>query len=398
MAGKKAQQSGKEAAAFIVVITVMIVLYIMFLPAQDRNELLNQGNTHDSNNNNDDDNDLIYNLTLVDEIPGRLDYLGTKEYEHEIPSVNLLSKTDAKIIQKISPFIIKNNWFEKKQSSFDFNIDNPQNSDNVKLSFNAPTSKGILTITLNDQIIFEKEAETKNLPPVNLPKSALQQSNTLTFSVSGVGIAFWTTNKWSFENTLITADITDKTGFDSESIFTISPTEYFNLEKSELFFATDCSSSEIGKLTIQINGDLVYSAIPDCGPGNPPIDITNSIKRGKNTLELTNDKGQILIEQIRIKNDLKEMPYPVYYFELSDKQYNDIIEEDAQINMTARFTDDYEFKEARIYINGLRTYMTTRENEYVADISPYIEEGSNSIKIEPYGDTLEIREFTVNLY
>ena len=131
---KRGQQSGTEASILILVITILIVIYIMFLPAGTRMELLDQ-----TNNKNIDDNtntaDVVYNLTLIDETPGRLDYIGTKEYEHDIPSINLYSTTDAAIIKTIAPFVIKNNWFEKKFESISFSLDDFENTNNLQLSF-----------------------------------------------------------------------------------------------------------------------------------------------------------------------------------------------------------------------------------------------------------------------
>jgi len=395
---KKGQQSGSQAAILILLITAAIIIYIMFLPADERRELLDDDYTSSSSgssNNNDDSTD--YNLTLVDESPGRLDYIARDEYTHEIPAVNLYSTTDAKVLKSVSPFVVKNNWFEKKPHSIEFSLTDPDNSDNLQLSFGASTHTGILTITLNGYTIYEGETSTSTMNPIYLPIDQLSRSNSIDFSVSGVGAAFWKTNKWSLSNIMITGDVTDNSNHNSKNIFSISSTEFFNLEDAELKFATDCEYAKIGKLNIYVNGDSIYSAVPDCGQRNPSIDITKSVNPGTNELKFLTEKGQILIDQIVVQTNLKELPYPVYYFDLDDEMVDDIEANNTDLNLTLDFTDDYNFKEAKIYINGIRTYMTTREDEYIVNIKPYIEEGTNSIKVEPYGDMIEIRKLLVYL-
>jgi len=396
---KRAQQSGSQAAVLIMLITIAIVIYIMFLPVDERRDIL--GDDDDSDDNNDDDDgevDFIYNETLIKESIGRLDYIARDNYEHDIPSLNLLSRTDAEILKKTSPFVIRNNWFEKKFETMQFDLENSENTDNLQLSFTAKKHRGILQIKLNDEKIFEGEFDSPTVEPILLPKEKLNSINHIEFSVSSVGFAFWKTNMFSFENLMITGDITDKSGYDSKNIFTVSSTEFYNLEKAELWFSTDCSPNDIGKLHIKINGEVIYSGIPDCGQINPPVDITDSITPKKNEIRFQNDRGQMLVDQIRIKTELKELPYPVFYFDISDEQLADIEDGDADLNLTIKFTDDYNYKEARVYINGVRTYMTTRDEEYVANLKPFAEEGTNSIKVEPYGDELDIRELIVHLY
>lgn len=394
---KRGQQSGTQASMLVILITIAIVIYVMFLPANERRDLLGDYNSTSNDHNNNDDDEVLYNKTIIEETPGRLDYLSETQYDHELPSINLLSKTDASKIKSFSPFIIRNNWFEKKFESLRFEIEDKDNTDNLQLSFVSKDHVGTLLITLNGKRVYENDLQSANIEPIKLPEEYLIDSNVIEFSVSSVGMAFWKTNKYSFENIIITGEITDTSGFDSRNIFTISSTEFYNLEQAELFFSTDCSPSQISKLTITINGENIYSGIPDCGQINPPIDITDSLKPKTNEIRFRNDKGQILIDQLRIKTDLKELPYPVYYFELQDEEYKDVIDEKAELNMTLYFTDEYSYKEARIYVNGIRTYMTTRAKEYTANLRPYLEEGSNSIKIEPYGDTLDIRKLIVHL-
>ncbi|MCB9358605.1 hypothetical protein H6503_01615 [Candidatus Woesearchaeota archaeon] len=72
------------------------------------------------------------------------------------------------------------------------------------------------------------------------------------------------------------------------------------------------------------------------------------------------------------------------------------LDPDYSVILTMKFTNDFERKEADIYINGHLTRVDTQNLAYQRDISTFVEPGSNSIEIVPFS-LLNIREIKVDV-
>jgi len=134
-------------------------------------------------------------------------------------NIFLFETTNAKELEKINSFIIRNGWFDDKNKIIKFNIDDLKNTENIILSFKTPKHEGILTIKLNNEIIYENDITSETVAPISLSKNIILESNTFELSVSSVGIKFWKTNEYSFDDMKIIGDISDKSKQESENIF-----------------------------------------------------------------------------------------------------------------------------------------------------------------------------------
>ena len=151
-----------------------------------------------------------------------------------------------------------------------------------------------------------------------------QGDNTLQFSVSDVGMAFWTTNEYSIENLRITAKIHDTSSTESRNHFYITPDEAKGIINARLRFNPDCKTSEAGYLDVYLNDLTVFSGIPDCGILNTYQISPSVLNVGKNTLKFRTAQGSYLIDQITVTTKLDEPVQPTYYFDLDpDLFYSD---------------------------------------------------------------------------
>jgi hypothetical protein len=317
------------ASSLIILIAVFVVLYILLLPPDARNALLN-----DDPNGKDPSLDqpgiLDFNTTILEVSPGRIDYLKFKEYSHPLPSVNLYSTTTA-IEQEIANSVyVKNGIFDKKISNVTFMIDEPENINSVYLTFDLSQfrkNKGNLKIFLNDKLIFNKVVRDQLSEPI-LIKDNLERRNKLTFEVDGVGYKFWTTNEYELDDLKIFFDATDVSTQNSKNTFMVTESEKYNLELSKVKFSPDCSPRTVGRLNVYVNKILVFSSVPDCGILNL-VEISSSvIEAGTNQVIFESDKGNYLIDHIEVVNELQSMTYPTYYFDLPAKLFSETIEED----------------------------------------------------------------------
>ncbi len=380
-----------NAAVLVAIIAGLIILYILFLPTEERLDLLGENESKSSGGSSSKEG-----AVLLLEHPGRLDTV-KKIDDRLIPNVYLLETTDAKEIERINPFSVRNGWFDKKDKIVRFRLDDLDNVDDVLLSFSTTKRKGILTIKLNDEVIYEYSPTQINIV-VKLEKNKLEGENTLEFSVSSIGIKFWQTNEYAIENIAIVGDITDKSRQESRNIFELTDSEFMNLESATLRFVPYCSGvRDVGTLSVQVNNKNVYSAVPVCDDIIQPIPILGALSAGENKVVFKTTQGSYSIEQIKINLDLKETKTIAYYFELSDEQYDDIVNDDKDINITIEFVDDDENKRADLNINRHLTTIDQEEPFYNKNINNWVERDNNYIEIRPK-TTLNIVDLKVALY
>ena len=123
---KKAQMN---AAVLVTIISALIVMYIMFLPSEDRLEFIGENDTHrEGGRIVDGDEIILEELELV--------------MEHDLPSVNLYTSKAAREIFEENAVYVKNGVFDKADKTLEFKLSDPENTDNVLISFFAKTSKG----------------------------------------------------------------------------------------------------------------------------------------------------------------------------------------------------------------------------------------------------------------
>lgn len=384
---RKAQ--AMSAAVLVAIIAAVIILYILFLPAEERNELLNI--TEDKEGDEKTDRDI-----LLLEYPREMIHYGQKLIEHEIDPINLYIKEEDVILKEAESLYVKNGWFDKRIKEIDFQVE-LEKIDRIILSFNIKKHKGTLIVKLNGNEIYGNEIAASNIEPIELPKEALQNENTLTLQVLGVGLAFWRTNEYTLEGVKVIASTIDKGSMASKNLFLVSDEEKSLVKESYLRFSPECAVRDVGPLEIQVNNNLIHSTVPDCGSYAKIEFSPIYLLAGENALTFKTDKGHYLIDRIALKTELKETPSYTYYFDLTKDQFKDVGDGDKDINLTFTFVDDEELKEATLYINGRKTNIPkTYGLTWSKDISDYVKEKSNSLKIKPEV-TMEVAELRIEL-
>lgn len=389
MINKKAQRV--SAHTLVGIILLLIIFYIIFLPPSEREELL-EGNKSSGGSSKDGKNE-----TLLKEFPGTLSYLSKKSIDKRIPNVFLIETTNSKELARSNAFYVRNGVFDKKTQTVEFEIEDLKNTANVKLSFAAKKYKGVLMIKLNDRLIYENEIETVNIEPIELKNSYLSENNVLEFSVSGVGMKFWTTNEYNLDSIKIIGDITDVSRQKSENTFILTNEEYQNIEESTLKFVPYCSSEKnVGVLDVTINNRKVYSAVPVCDDLVKQEFSTAVLDAGENNVVFSSSRGSYSIEQVEFNINMKEAKSLLYYFEINESVYEDISDGKKDCIVYLKFVDDDTEKKFELNVNGHLRYVEEDVKEYSKNINSWIEEGNNYVEIRPK-TTLDIVELRVEL-
>ena len=383
------KKAAMNAALLIAIIAGLIILYIIFLPDSEREQILDNGENLDGGTGTGAG-------SLLKVAPGALSTSSDLESEKSLPDIFLQESVNAKEIASTNPFIVQNGWFNKKDFKWDFDLENTD-VDNAVLSFTTKKRSGELAIKLNNDLIFESEITKDIINPIKLDRKKLMDSNTLEFSVSSVGAKFWSTNEYSLDNIKIIGDITDKSRQESENIFVITENELQAADLANLKFIPYCSSvRDISNLEIYVNNKKVFSNNPVCDkPYNQAIP-KNVLNAGENNIVFKTKKGTYSIEQIRISLDYKEPKTKTYYFQVSDEAFTRIRNGDANVVVTIKLIDDGKQKRVKMDINGKAETVDTSKSVFTEKINTKISKGNNYIRLEPFED-VEIVELLVDL-
>lgn len=386
---KKGQAAG--AATLVGIIAALIVLYILIIPAEEREKIL-EGESSDSSSSKSNKNLTLFEL----ENPKKFMPLDTNEFEQLIPNVNIVVWEEGTELKRIDSLYASKSLFGENTATTNFELINLEDAENLLLNFKVDESKGRLKITLNSEEIFNQEISSVNIEPIQLKNGIKQGTNTLIFTVSSPGASFWRTNEYSIKELTVTANMLRRESEESRNSFILASAEKENMEKVRFKFVPACNIKEVGKLDIWINNYNLYSAIPDCSYLTA-IDFSPSyLVTGENILRFSTERGRYLLEQIKITSELKEIELPVYYFQLTEDEYAHVKNESKNVTLYMKFADSIESKEADIMVNGNLIRLSQDEREFTRNINRYVEEGNNAVKVEPE-EAIDVAEFKITL-
>jgi len=322
---KRRAQSASGAAAFIAIMTVLIILYILFLPPADRDALLNDG-TGGSGTGSGGNVSINTNVLLTQTV-GHVSFVNTDEKVYTIPTVRIYSPTSAQVLKLVPGIYVKNALFDKEKAGFEFNFDvDTAATENVILSFNVKDHYGPIDITLNDKNIFSGEITDANPKPIPLDKGDLQKTNTIKISVPNPGVIFWRSNSYTIENLQITGDVTDYTSSVALQYFSLTQDEKDNLNRVTLNFRPVCTISAVDPLEIYLNRRTIFNSIADCGTRSFVDLDKDALLSGSNELKFATDKGSYLLDNLYVDVVLDKPAYNTYFFDMNSDFFKSVEE------------------------------------------------------------------------
>ncbi len=376
---RKRGQAG-AAAGFVAIVAGLIVLYILLLPADVRDSLLQQTTT--SGTGSQQTTTLSKNV-LVFEHPGTLDPVKLRDREKILDSFNLYSEKTAVVLKSAPAVRLESGWLQKKTYNLSFAVDDLKNTENYVLAFDVAQSSGNVIISLNGKEIYNSQVSIGNVEPIAIERSDIQSQNSLILSVSGVGLAFWKLNAYDLKNLRVIADFTDISKRVYKNFFVISATEKENFDHTKLNFVPNCLTTKVGPLKIAINDrDLPYSAIPDCGLLSTIEFDPNYLKQGENVITFSAEEGSYFVDSVSIRSELKQLTYPFYYFELKTDDKQKIDNSTANLTLDLNFAD-LEDKEGELNVNGHLSSILTSNSTFFKNLKELSKEGQNYIQIVP---------------
>lgn len=412
-------QSASSAAILVAIIGAIIILYILFLPPGEREQLLfgDEGVPGPGGGSYQGGGQGVFTqrgpLSLLTAVPGTLRQQRFPTEEHDIPSATIFTKIETEEIKHIDSAIVKAGVFSSKDVAVDFQA-SKQGMTNYLLSFNVrQTGEGPLRILLNGRLIYERPLAEGTPSPIALPMDYIEDgTNTIRLETDSAGMAFWKANAYVLGNILVSADRIDQSGSVSQQTFSMQERELQSMESAELRFVPECDPRKAGRLTVQLNSRTVqdgqnstmevpntlYTGFVDCGVLFKTDVPREHLRVGENRLLFASQGGQYIVDRIKLIVNLKEQDYPVYYFNLDPELYDSLDLGQGALRMTVRFADFRQEKRGEVVLNGFVQSFQTQEYVYQALIDPgIVVPGPNTIQIIPHVDRLDIAELRVEL-
>ena len=379
-------------AALITIIALLIIAYLVLIPPEDRAKLLG---AEDSSQQGENRDQILTErgINLLNEAPGKVNPYKKDTITHSLTPIILYNKLDSASIKLANTLQITKNIFKEDKKTILLSLD--ENTESASLYFNIIKGKGELAISLNNQLIYEGKLTIDQLP-IELPKTYFLENNVLEFKTTSPGWAFWGSNEYQLKDlTLLTKSRASNKKATRGIV--ISSTEKESIDKAELDYFISCVNDENGMMRVFLNNRLLFTDIILCDIKQNPIEIDLSLlEEGKNTIEFQIDSGEYRIEQIELKTELNEQSYPRYSFDIDQKLMDGLEGHSRKLELVMNFEEDKLRKRAIITINENQITLDTTAEDYTRDISAYVEEGENSIKIIPK-TTFEIDLLRVNI-
>ncbi len=392
----KKGQAAAGAAVLLAIIAAIIVTYIILIPPADRQDLLGSSKGGGTVGGKVGTTGLVSQANLMTVAPGRVDYLAQKDLEHTLPDINLASRSNSKIIAEKASVLATKGIFSEKKSSFSVVFSDLKNTENVLLTYTPKVAEGKMSVFLNGEEIYAGTVNVKSPKPLFLAQSALNEENIIEFSVASPGLAFWRTNELVLEDVRVIGDVQDVDAQVSKSLFSVSDVEKRGMEKAILKFLLDCQE-QLGKMKILLNGNEVYSGVPDCSSPQLTFELSpNLFYDGQNTLLFSVEKGSVILSHPKIQTKLKDVVYPTFYFQLSLEQFQTVKNLKKKVYLTADFVDVVDAKTGEFVLNSKAIAFNTKEGKVAIEVSNDVVQGNNAVTIKPK-KTIEIRELKADL-
>lgn len=379
---KKGQSSATAVATFVIIMAIFMLAYVLLLPQEEREELLDLEEVSEEDEEEvtpEGQTNLLYTS------PGMVYSYAKNEFTIPVSSVQLYAKTEEDIITLANKITVSKSWFSDNPETLAFNIEDVDDIESAALYFFVNQGSGDIYIKFNGLTIYEGILSSSD-SPIELSIDRLRKVNTIK-----IGLTSGTLMGDSYTLSSLSVKKTSKTEHSKERrTFELTPSEKAGLKKVTMNYFTNCltiAPEKQGSLTIYLNGRELFTERVLCDAGTQSQLLSTSyLQSGTNTLDFLIDKGEYSIEGIEFEVETKEKYYPQYNFEISDEQYDEIKDKDANLMMIFKFPDDEDHKKATITINEYQVSFDTYDDEYERKISGYINRGTNYIKIIPKMD------------
>ena len=391
---KKGQDIGVNMAVLISLIALFMIFYIVLIPPKDRAELLGEEFLENASSESiSASGEVLFEIQ-----PGKMGPQEESTISHTLTGIDLYVRSEPEVKELLTVTEIKRNIIKNQYKIINFEVESLDNLEGATLFFLPSYTRGKLIIELNGNIVFEGILNEKELQKIILPKEYItEETNNLRIST---GFSLLIPSRY------VLNDIKLRNQYRLENIkesrtFVIPETEIDSIDKVKLNYFVYCNSASkkgTAQLKILLNSEIIESSSLPCISRYIEMDVNKEfLTEGTNSLSFELDKGDFRFSDIELKTDLDSKTFrKTYDFSVTKEQYSLIKRNslDALFNLEFEGTDD-ELKEAELSVNSHSFNINTERDTYSREISSYLKEGSNRIRIKPLNEfevlLLEVR-------
>lgn len=387
---KKGQDIGVNMAVLISLIALFIIFYIVLIPPSDRAELLGEEFLENTSSESiSASGEILFEIQ-----PGEVGPQEESTISHTLTGIDLYVRSEPELEELLTTTEIKRNLIKNQYKMINFNIDSLNNLEELTLFFIPSYTKGKLIIELNGKLIFEGILKENELQKIIIPKGyIIEETNNLRIS-TGFSLLI--------PSNYVLNDLKLRKQYRLENIkesrtFIISETEIDSIDKAKLNYFVYCNSASKKGTTqfkILLNDEMMESSSLPCISRYIEMDVNKEfLIEGTNSLSFELDKGDFRFSDIEFKTDLNSKTFrKTYDFSVSKEQYSAVKRNslDAMLNLEFEGDED-NLKEAELSVNSHSFNLNTEKDTYSREVSSYLNEGSNRIRIKP------LKEFEILL-
>jgi len=369
-----------HAATVILVIGLLIVLYLVLIPPDVREDILEGKEIDfDSVDKVDKDDKDERDKVLLLKNPGTLLPSGLEIIEEDFASLNLFDTSRLESKKLAERVVVSRSIFSNDFVDLEFVLDDLRNLERLELFLNIKKSEGILEILLNGETVFEGTLESGDIP-LELPLVNVRERNRLKIMAGSVGWAFLSMNEFELRDLELIKEIRSENRVESRT-FDVNRADA--VDDAILKFFVNCLEieREQGILKVFLNRGLVFFGMIVCDASQSHVDVSEDLfVDGINTLTFEIDKGNYIIEKIGLDYRFDQAFHPEYFFTITEDDFEDILDGDTVL-LIMRFDNDISRKRADIRINDKTIFLDVHTGQFEKDITELTREGENFIKI-----------------
>ncbi len=382
MRTKKGAYEGSTITVILIVIALFMVLYVLFIPPEDRERLLNEGTSSSGT-------PASLKLPIVEllaEAPGVISPSSQFGTKHSMQEVNLFVKTEPKLETLSQNLVIKNGLFSKSAPKLRFRSEDFSDTKTITINFFvSEVTGGELRMKLNGQNVYSDEISSTGAQVINVALGNLKEENDLEFSVSSPGILFWDTNKYNVKDVILKQEFS-RVNSKEDRTFTLADSEADSLQSAVLKYTQVCNqrlSKGTADFVIRLNNQRVSTSLISCVNTEQEMDLDKSLLvRGRNTLSVELEDGDFSFKQMAVLVKSSDSSLPTYQFTLPSAEFSKVKSGQKRVKLELFFSNR-DSKNARMDINNNEIALDTSETSFSRDVSDLVIEGTNFLRLMP---------------
>jgi hypothetical protein len=370
----RGQATAGPAAATVILTGLFIILYILFLPPAEREALIGSatGDTEDPT--------IVDPLDrLLDESPGLVSTRSETSETRNLNAFTLLARGEYTPVFSSGETDVFTSRYDRKRFERTFIVDAVPLDARMSISFAEVT--GPIRVYMNNQEVYSgKPVSRSNKQILDLP--LIQGANTVRIE-SAEHWWFWGNNAAWIDSVQVIANVYSPQTARSEQTFSLPAENRQHLERASLRFLLSCDSTS-QQLMIRLNDEMIGSLVYDCSSPQE-VELPKNLLSDTNALTFEASRGVVSVQAPTLRLFYERSVDPLYYFHLDKDQWDAIRTNEKEAWIYISFVRDDTEKDILADLNG--NYVSVRldrsEREFRQDISRFIEEGENYLRLEP---------------